>query len=53
MITLHFRWCYEREMGKFISIAYVGGTFGTAVTYPLGGLILEKFSWQVNTLTNQ
>lgn len=40
------RWCYEREMGKFISIAYVGGTFGTAVTYPLGGLILEKFSWQ-------
>ena len=34
-------------MGKFISIAYVGGTFGTALTYPLGGFILKHYSWDV------
>ena len=41
------RWSYAAEMGKFISIAYVGGTFGTALTYPLGGFILQHYSWDV------
>merc|ERR1711962_561121 len=40
------RWSHAAELGKFISMSYVGGTFGTATTYPLGGFVLHLYGWE-------
>ena len=41
------RWSLATELSSFISISYVGGTFGTMITYPIGGLILHAWGWKV------
>ena len=41
------RWSLASELSTFISISYVGGTFGTTVTYPIGGIILNTWGWKV------
>ena len=45
-----FRWSHAAELGKFISMSYVGGTFGTATTYPLGGFVLHLYGWEVRDI---
>ena len=40
------RWAPEHEMSRFMSFAYMGGTVGTVITYPLGGLILANTRWE-------
>ena len=44
---MFYRWALGTELATFIAISMVGGTFGTAVTYPIGGLLLHKFDWEV------
>lgn len=39
------KWSPFEEKGKFVS-ALLGGVFGTVVTWPLTGLIIEKFGWR-------
>lgn len=38
------KWAPPDERGKFIS-ALLGGTFGTVVTWPLSGILVEHFGW--------
>ncbi|XP_021706133.1 sialin [Aedes aegypti] len=38
------RWAPPDEKGKFVS-ALMGGTFGTVVTWPLVGVLIETFGW--------
>lgn len=38
------RWAPGNEKGKFIS-TLMGGTFGTVITWPLSGLIVEALGW--------
>lgn len=38
------KWAPPNEKGKFVS-AVLGGTFGTVVTWPLCGLILQTIGW--------
>ncbi|XP_058462887.1 sialin-like [Malaya genurostris] len=38
------KWAPPNEKGKFIS-ALMGGTFGTVVTWPLVGVLIESFGW--------
>jgi len=40
------QWVPEEEKGKFMSFAYMGGTFGACITYPLCGWILDTMPWQ-------
>ena len=40
-------WVPVKEKAGFTSFAYVGGTFGTIITYPLCGLILDNIGWEV------
>ena len=39
------RWVPESERGKFVSFSYLGGTFGSVVTFPLVGYIVKYTSW--------
>ena len=39
------RWAPEPERSRFMSFAYMGGTVGTVITYPIGGLILAATTW--------
>lgn len=39
------KWSPFEEKGKFVS-ALLGGVFGTVVTWPLAGLVTEKFGWR-------
>lgn len=39
------KWSPLEEKGKFVS-ALLGGTLGTVLTWPLTGLIIEKFGWR-------
>lgn len=39
------KWSPFEEKGKFVS-ALLGGVFGTVVTWPLTGYIIEKFGWR-------
>ena len=41
------RWSLASELSSFIAVSYVGGTFGTCVTYPIGGIILQHWGWEV------
>ena len=43
------RWSLASELSSFIAVSYVGGTFGTCVTYPIGGIILQHWGWEVRT----
>ncbi|GAB0086052.1 sialin [Sergentomyia squamirostris] len=38
------KWAPPEEKGKFIS-ALMGGTFGTVVTFPIAGLLIEAIGW--------
>ncbi|XP_062555464.1 sialin-like [Armigeres subalbatus] len=38
------RWAPPDEKGKFIS-ALMGGTFGTVITWPLVGVLIEELGW--------
>lgn len=40
------KWVPTSEKPVFLSFAYVGGTFGTIVTYPMCGLIIEHLGWE-------
>lgn len=39
------KWAPPTEKGRFVS-ALLGGTFGTVITWPLAGIIIEKIGWQ-------
>lgn len=39
------KWSPFEEKGKFVS-ALLGGVFGTVVTWPMTGYIVEKFGWR-------
>ena len=39
------KWSPEKEKGKFVSFSYLGGTFGSVVTFPLCGLIIDSLGW--------
>ena len=41
-----FRWSPESEKGTFVSFSYLGGTFGSVITFPLCG----KHSTSYNTM---
>ncbi|XP_055532908.1 sialin-like [Wyeomyia smithii] len=38
------KWAPPNEKGKFVS-ALMGGTFGTVITWPLVGVLIETFGW--------
>ena len=44
-----FRWAPIEEHSKFVTFTYIGGTFGTMITYPICGVILTSLGWEVNT----
>ena len=37
LFLLYFRWSPESEKGTFVSFSYLGGTFGSVITFPLCG----------------
>merc|ERR1712235_236198 len=39
------KWTPTSEKGLFVSIAYMGATFGTVITYPMCGLVMQSTSW--------
>jgi len=39
------RWSPESEKGTFVSFSYLGGTFGSVITFPLCGIIIRNTSW--------
>lgn len=39
------RWIPPNERGKVIACIAGGSTFGTVITWPLAGIITEKFGW--------
>ena len=39
------KWSPEAEKGKFVSFSYLGGTFGSVVTFPLCGVIIDTLGW--------
>lgn len=41
------RWTAEDEHARFAALASMGGTFGTIFIYPLCGMILSAYNWQV------
>ena len=41
------RWSLASELSTFISVSNVGGTFGACVTYPIGGIIIQHWGWEV------
>ena len=43
MIT---QWAPADEHSRFVTISYIGNTFGTMVTYPISGVILDKLGWE-------
>lgn len=38
------KWAPPDEKGKFVS-ALLGGAFGTVITWPLAGALMESFGW--------
>lgn len=38
------KWAPPNEKGKFVS-ALLGGTFGTVVTWPVAGILMETLGW--------
>ena len=38
------------EHSKFVTFTYIGGTFGTMITYPICGVILTSLGWEVTTI---
>ena len=46
-VIFNDRWAYKSELTTFIAVANVGGMFGTAVAFPICGLILDRYGWQV------
>lgn len=38
------RWAPPTEKGKFIA-ALLGGTFGTVITWPVAGMLMESLGW--------
>lgn len=38
------QWAPPDERGKFVS-ALLGGTFGTVITWPLAGILVESCGW--------
>ena len=45
---LNCRWCHKSELTRFIAVANVGGMFGTAVAFPISGLIQQDYGWKVS-----
>ena len=43
LITL---WVPEMERARFVSFTYLGGALGSAVCFPIAGLILEWGGWE-------
>ena len=39
------KWSPEPEKGRFVSFSYLGGTFGSVVTFPLCGVIIDTLGW--------
>ena len=35
-----------QEHSKFVTFTYIGGTFGTMITYPVCGVILDGLGWE-------
>lgn len=42
--SLIAKWAPPNEKGKFIS-ALLGGTFGTVITWPVAGILMETLGW--------
>lgn len=38
------KWAPPQEKGKFVA-ALLGGAFGTVITWPLAGALMESFGW--------
>ena len=34
------------EYSKFVTFTYIGGTFGTMITYPICGVVLDNLGWE-------
>ena len=47
------RWSLASELSTFISVSNVGGTFGACVTYPIGGIIIQHWGWEVRIYHNK
>ena len=45
MHPLTAKWVPDQEKGKFVSFSYLGGTFGSVVTFPLCGIIIDNLGW--------
>lgn len=39
------KWSPENERGRFVAFSYLGGTFGSVVTFPLCGIIIDYLGW--------
>ena len=46
-MQIYFRWAPAEEQSKFVTFTYIGNIFGTMVTYPISGLILDTIGWEV------
>ena len=44
----HYRWAPAEEQSKFVTFTYIGNTFGTMITYPISGVILNSIGWEVS-----
>ena len=42
-----YRWAPAEEQSKFVTFTYIGNTFGTMITYPISGVILNSIGWEV------
>lgn len=40
------KWAPMQEHSKFVTFTYIGGTFGTMITYPVCGVILDGLGWE-------
>lgn len=45
MHVLTAKWIPSNERSKFVS-AYMGGSVGTAITYPFCAMIIHYFNWE-------
>lgn len=44
MHNLVSKWAPPHEKGKFVA-ALLGGSFGTVITWPMAGALMEAFGW--------
>ena len=47
-ISFDLRWSPESEKGTFVSFSYLGGTFGSVITFPLCGKDMKLYHIMIN-----